>query len=309
MAGFLCLLAAAVPAAAQVTEADFNVKADQLDAAVERLAAMDFAKVARPAATVLARRPPIALGTVPDGITDAELEAYIRQYESPAYTVARLVWSRHTEEGDSEEVAKVLGEIATDRLRTDDDIRRIAIHALAREALRDGAAAQRVPLYQLAMNGNEDPAIRRMAALAILRAPPSLPGAQGMQHAKMLQNLPQIIRAHPTLEARHAAFNDLTNNGNRLHELPFECLTDLIRVGFELIEETPPDTAAGAYGTAMRLGFMLKRPDDFQPPQDEHRDATGNLAPSFFLATVNNARQWWDETGRSALDAIAPVED
>lgn len=307
----LCLIPT-TRAAAEATETDFDVAPDQVDATAERLAAMDFAEIARPAATVLARRMP-EFGSVGRSLrmTDVEYETSRRNYESPAYTVARLVWSKRTEGADAEMVAQVLGEIAADRFRTKPEVRRIAIQALGRGGLSRGTLTdlQRDALYRVAAHGKDDATLRRLAAEALIYAPPTAGGQQAMQHDAILRELPDIVRAQSALVVRHAAFNDLTNIGNRLYHLPVDRFIPLIRVGFGLIEETPAESYAGAYGTARRLGFMLKRSNEFSPPMDEHRDATGNLAPSFFLQTVENAREWWDGTGRSAIDAIAPVCD
>lgn len=297
--------------AAAVSEADFEVPADRVDVTVDRLAAIDFAEVVRPAAAVLARRQPrFAPAGRDPRLTDAEHEAHRRKGEDVAYTVARLVWARRTADRDSdaEAVARVLGELATDRFRTDADVRRVAIQTLAAGASGPGPLtdARRKPLYDVAVHNRDDAALRASAAQRLMVAPPS--EGQARWHDDVLRHLPGIVRAQPTLAARHAAFNDLTNIGNRLHRLPVDHFAALVRVGFDLIEETPPGTSAGAYGTSRRLGYMLKRPGEFAPPQDEHRDATRNLAPSFFVRTVENARQWWGDTGKRALDAIAPVE-
>lgn len=310
----LCLILT-TRTAAEVTEADFDVPPDRVDATVEGLAAMDFAEVARPAAAVLARQQPFfAPGLRDPRRTDAEHEADRRQGEEPAYTVARLIWDRFTADAaanaDADTVARVLGEVATDRFRTDADVREVAIRTLASVAPGPGTLtdAQRTPLYRVAVDNRDDAALRSSAAQALMRAPPAAAEEQA-RHDDVLRHLPDIIRAQPTLAARHAAFNYLTDIGNRLYRLPVDRFAELIRVGVGLIEETPADSAAGASGTAHRLGYMLKRPDKFMPPPDGHLDANGNLAPSFYLETVENARRWWDETGRRAMDAIVPVEE
>lgn len=295
----------------EVTDADFDVAPGRIDAAVDRLAAKDFADLARPAATLLARRKPAFMPAGRDPrLTDAEHEARHRQLEPPAYTVARLVWARRAADPDAEPVARLLGEIAADRRGTEADIRKIAIQTLAaggkgRRAMSD---VRHTALYRLANEDQDDAALRLLAAEALMRDPPAGPGQQG-EYDDLLRNLPAIVRAQPTLAARHAAFNDLTNIGRRLHGLPVDRFAELLRLGFGLIEETPRDVSAGAYGTAHRLGYMLRRADEFMPPKKEHGDGTGNLAPSFFLQTAENARQWWVESGKRALESIAPAND
>lgn len=314
-ASSLCLcivLAAQAVAAAEVTEADFDVPEDGVDAAVERLAALDFAEIARPAAAVLARREPFfAPGSRDPRLTDAEHEAKRRQAEDTAYTVARLVWAKRTEDrDDAAAVARVLAEIATGRLRADVDVRRVAILALGRGTPGPGTLTDDylTPLHRVALHKEGDPTLRCLAADVLMRR--ALPAADEPPewHESLLRSVPEIVRAQPTLAKRHAAFIYLTGIGKRLHRLPHDEFVELVRVGFALIEETPADAAIHASGTARSLGYMLKRPGEFSPPRDDHQDANGNLAPSYWAATVENARRWWDETGRGAMDAIAPVE-
>jgi hypothetical protein len=296
---------------AEVAVEEFNVPRDQVDAAVTRLMAKDFANVARPALTVLARQKPAFLPAGRDPrMSDAEYEAFRRRIEAPAYTVARAVIASRGADPKSEEVVgRVLGEIATDQ-SIDADIRLLAIQGLASTASSKGTLTEnrRDALCRVAVHDKDDPSLRVPAAEALLRVlvPPVPMHGGGTVEYSLLLHVPRIIRAQPTLAARHAAFSQLTNLGNRVFNLPHDRFVELIRVGFDLIEETPKDAAEGAYFTATQLGYMLKRPDGFKPPQAEHKGADGNLAPSFFVKTVENAREWWQQTGRHSIDALAP---
>ena len=314
-------LLAASAAGAEVTTAVFDVPRDQVDAVVDWLDTMDFAEVARPAATVLAR--PASKGRVyrgmDPGFTPAQWEAEERGWETPAQSVARNLWKRKTADPKDEAASKVLADLATGFPPADEGVRRVAIDTLTTPARASGTLnpVAFAALSKLVVDSREPPDLRRRAAMGLIHdAGPGLPVPPERNLTLMLQwrrdyfrNLPDVIHAQPTLLDRHAAFNDLTNLGNRLFDLRHDDFAALLRVGFELIEAAPPDDAAGAYGTARRLGYMLRRPDEFAPPQAEHKNASGNLADSFFLTTADNARRWWRDTGRAALDAVAaPAE-
>jgi hypothetical protein len=281
---------------------EFEVSPDEVDATIERLAAKDAADVARPALTVLALNParPWLSGIRPP--TEAER----RQLEKPAYSVARGVIAKKTADpGSAEQFDRVAGDLATS---WDEkvEIRRVAIERLARNGFTDGPMTefQRKHLASVAGHSKDDPSLRARAARALLQTAFD----EGFNFkGGSLPPIAEIIRAQPTLAARHQAFNELTNLGKRLYQLPHDDFVDLLRVGFELIDDPTAEAEPGAYFTARNLGYMLKRADEFSPPQAEHKGATG-LAPSFFTRTVTNAREWWRETGHAALDAIAPQQ-
>lgn len=83
------------------------------------------------------------------------------------------------------------------------------------------------------------------------------------------------------------------NQGNRLFSLSNENRQRVLTAGFEAITELPDEELRAGYFVARRLGFMLKKEDEFAPDQkDPKYQGEHGLTDDFFTETVRSAIEW-----------------
>ena len=145
-------------------------------------------------------------------------------------------------------------------------------------------------LLGLAKNKEEDLGIRRSAVSTLL------------SRCDINAYMPlavEIVLAHKKGLDRCQAFNYTMNQGNRLFSLSDENRRKVLVAGFDIVTELPDKDFQTGYFVARRLGFMLKKEDEFAPNQKERKyQGEHGLTEEFFIDTVKNAIEWHTKNKR-----------
>lgn len=142
-------------------------------------------------------------------------------------------------------------------------------------------------LLRLTTNREESLDTRKAAAESLLRNRPDLNPHIGVAM--------DVIRAHAEGFPRCRAFNHVTNHGNRLFSLSEENRAAVVEVGFDALSQLAEKDLRHGYFVAVRLGYILKIPNEFKPDQDDpkYQEPT-RLSDKFFHDTTRNALAWHD---------------
>lgn len=107
------------------------------------------------------------------------------------------------------------------------------------------------------------------------------------------------IRLIKTSKDPSHAFNQL-NMGNDFFKLNKSNQNKVISLGFQILSGIPEDRLEEGYFVACDLGFFLKIKNKFSPDQDLPKyQGNGSLRKAFFIDTVRNALNWYNQNGKN----------
>ena len=94
-------------------------------------------------------------------------------------------------------------------------------------------------------------------------------------------------------EKKSARFQRVFNIGNKFFSYSQKNRSQILSIGFSILEDEANGKTRQGYFIAVRLGFYLKIPDEFQPDQraPQYQGRNG-LNEKFFSDTVQNALEW-----------------
>lgn len=109
---------------------------------------------------------------------------------------------------------------------------------------------------------------------------------------KYFTEILNFIRSVPKNEQLQY-FQSLFNIGNSFFKYAPISQQEIIKVGFDILEEHTKDNLQIGYFVAIQLGLFLKIPNEFKPDQNDskYKDKLG-LNDIFFIDTVKNALEW-----------------
>ncbi len=249
---------------------------DERTALVERSKKEPFAEIAPVLLKVLADNQPF-YGINPEGETPWNNDRLTAR--GRIYLMASVVWQHHMTPKDDLGKAKVVLALLQKSSRQTE--RAILIGAIMNHQWCPDAETV---LLGLAKNNEEDLGIRTSSVSTLL------------SRCDINTYMPlavEIVLTHKKGLDRCQAFNFTMNKGNRLFSLSDENRRRVLVAGFDIITELPDKDLQTGYFVARRLGFILKKEDEFAPNQKARKyQGEHGLTDEFFIDTVKNAIKW-----------------